>query len=175
MKVTMTPLEIIGLKTDLPAVVHSLQRLGCVHIGDLNDLPGSVARPLATDRETTRAQEELKLTATKVDGLLTNLLGADSPRERPGPGNEASHELDDNLAQARDSIAELTPRSSLSSSIVLNSRTSWMHCPATRRPCASCFPSSRGRQACQETCLLRYWSARPMVRCWTTSAGRQAI
>ena len=106
----MTPLEIIGLKSDLPAVVHSLQRLGCVQIGDLNDLPGSVARPLATDRETTRTQEALKLTATKVDGLLTNLLGADSPYERPGPGNEASRQLDDCLAQAQDSIAELTPQ-----------------------------------------------------------------
>jgi len=47
MNIDMLPLEIIGMKTDLQAVIHTLRLLGCVQIDSLADFPAVSARPLA--------------------------------------------------------------------------------------------------------------------------------
>ena len=46
MNIDMTPIEIIGLKNNLQAIVHTLRRLGCVQIDELAESPQVSARPL---------------------------------------------------------------------------------------------------------------------------------
>jgi V/A-type H+-transporting ATPase subunit I len=70
MSVEMLALEIVGLKADLQTVVHTLRKLGCMQIEELDDVPEVSARPLALDRETLRQQEELGLLSARIGGLL---------------------------------------------------------------------------------------------------------
>jgi V/A-type H+-transporting ATPase subunit I len=73
MNVEMLPLEIVGLKVDLQAVLHSLRRVGCVHIDEVAESPEVSARPLTLDRETLRWQEELGFLLARIEGLLETL------------------------------------------------------------------------------------------------------
>ena len=73
MNINMLPLEIIGLKSDLQAVLHSLRQAGCVHIDDLSESPEVSARPLTLDRETLRWQEEMGFLLARIEGLLEAL------------------------------------------------------------------------------------------------------
>jgi V/A-type H+-transporting ATPase subunit I len=102
MKLNIVPLEIIGLKTDLQAVVSVLQRLGCAQIDDFGSLTSSSVRSLTLDSETLHAQEELKWLAAHTEGLLETL----------GGGQVASAEIwpVDPIAEARTGLAELAPR-----------------------------------------------------------------
>lgn len=100
MNLEMTPIEIIGLKTDLQAVLHALRQAGCVHIEELTDVPEVSARPLALDRDTLRRQEELSLLLARVGGLLEALGGA--PQKAVPPGENY-------LMEARAGVEELMP------------------------------------------------------------------
>jgi len=73
MNLEMIPVEIVGLKSDLQAVLHVLRRAGCVHIDDLSELPEISARPLALDPEMLRQQEELSFLTARIGGLLDTL------------------------------------------------------------------------------------------------------
>ena len=79
MSLAMVPLEIVGLRTDLQASVRTLQRLGCVQIDEWNGSGATSVRRLTIDRDTLRAQEELRSVAARVEGLL-NTLGDDHTR-----------------------------------------------------------------------------------------------
>lgn len=70
MNLTMLPIQIVGLKVNLQAVLHTLRTLGCMHIESLNDLPAISARPLAIDQASQRQQEQLGLLAARIGGLL---------------------------------------------------------------------------------------------------------
>lgn len=87
MNIEMVPLVIVGLKTDLQDVLHSLRRAGCMHIDDLTESPEVAARPLTLDREALRQQEEMGFLLARIDGLLDVLR---IPREKAGQS-----ELDD--------------------------------------------------------------------------------
>ena len=76
MNIEMIPLEIVGLKTDMQAVIHTLRLLGCMQIDELAESPEISARPLALDRETLRSQEELSFLLARIEGLL-DILGND--------------------------------------------------------------------------------------------------
>lgn len=134
MSVDMTPLEIIGLKSNLQATVHTLQDLCSVQIDELDSLLGSPARPLTIDSETLRVQEELKSLMARVDGLLETFGGyivppLSAPRLReggfagvgraihPAPLRDdgavlgaTEYRPGDRLAEIRDRVAELTPK-----------------------------------------------------------------
>jgi V/A-type H+-transporting ATPase subunit I len=102
MKLEMTPLEILGLKTDLRATVQLLQQVGCVQIDELDHSLGDAVRPLTIDGETLRTQEELKSLAVRVQGLL-DVLG----------GNQTAavvYESVDSHAEARTGVLELAPQ-----------------------------------------------------------------
>jgi V/A-type H+-transporting ATPase subunit I len=73
MNIEMTPLEIVGLKTDLQVVLHSLRAVGCVHIDELSESPEVSARPLTLDREALRHQEEMGFLLARIEGLLDTL------------------------------------------------------------------------------------------------------
>jgi len=73
MNLEMIPVEIVGLKSDLQAVLHVLRRAGCVHIDDLSELPEISARPLALDPDMLRQQEELSFLTARIGGLLDTL------------------------------------------------------------------------------------------------------
>lgn len=75
MNLEMTPLEIIGLKTDLRAVVRALRRLGCVQIDRIEDAPQDSARPLTLDPETLRFQEDLSFLVARLEGLIETFGG----------------------------------------------------------------------------------------------------
>ena len=114
MNLEMTPLEIVGLKTDLRVTVHALQRLGCVQIDELTTVPGAPIRPLTIERGTLRTQEELKSVAARVEGFL-DMLGCPSrPLTIPPECEEEAlpkgrDQGDDYLALARAGVVELTP------------------------------------------------------------------
>ena len=75
MNLEMIPVEIVGLKTDLQAVLHALRQAGCMHIEELSDMPEVSARPLTLDRETLRQQEALSFLGARIGGLLDALGG----------------------------------------------------------------------------------------------------
>ncbi len=50
MNIEMVPIEIVGLKTDLHSILHTLRDLGCVQIDDLSDSPEVSARPFPLGR-----------------------------------------------------------------------------------------------------------------------------
>ena len=102
MNLEMIPVEIIGMKSDLHAVLRALRRAGCMHIEDLSDMPGAAARPLTLDRDALHQQEQLSFLAARIGGLLDALGGA-----KPG----SSIPLSDNyLNEARLGVDELMPR-----------------------------------------------------------------
>jgi V/A-type H+-transporting ATPase subunit I len=102
MNLEMIPLEIVGLKTDLQAVVRVLRQAGCMHIEELNDIPEVSARPLSLDRETLRQQEELSLLVARIGGLLDALGGVHQQPESIPSGNC--------LVEARVGVEELMPK-----------------------------------------------------------------
>jgi len=102
MNLEMLPIEIVGLKTDLQATLHTLRQVGCIHIEELVDLPEVSARPLVLDRDTLRRQEELSLLAARVGGLLETLGGIHQAVISPVSGNY--------LIEARTGVEELMPK-----------------------------------------------------------------
>ena len=73
MNIEMIPLEIVGLKSDLQMVIHSLRDVGCMHIDELSESPEVSARPLTLDREALRHQEEMGFLLARIDGLVDTL------------------------------------------------------------------------------------------------------
>jgi V/A-type H+/Na+-transporting ATPase subunit I len=101
MNVTMVPLQIVGLKSDLRATVRALRRAGCLHVDRLAETPEIAARPLSLDRETLRQQEELGVLVARIEGLLKTLGG-------DGIGSVVSAESC--LDEARQALEELLPQ-----------------------------------------------------------------
>ena len=101
MNLEMIPIEIVGLKTSLQAVVHTLRQLGCMHIEELADVSEVSARPLSLDRDTLRRQEELRLLLARIGGLLDALGGVrQTPTFFPG---------ENYLIEAHAGVEELMP------------------------------------------------------------------
>lgn len=102
MNVEMVAVEIVGLKTDLNAVIHTLRRAGCMHIEDLTGMPEVSARPLTLDRDTLRQQEELSLLVAQIGGLLDALGGVQQKRKASSSG--------DHLKEAHAGVEKLMPK-----------------------------------------------------------------
>jgi V/A-type H+/Na+-transporting ATPase subunit I len=79
MNVEMLPVQIVGLKTDLPAVAQTLRRLGCLHITELAEMPEVTARPFHPDREIMQQQEEYAYLLARLEGLISALSGSKAP------------------------------------------------------------------------------------------------
>jgi len=108
MNIEMLPLEIIGLKSDLQAVLHSLRRAGCVHIDELSESPEVSARPLTLDRETLRWQEEMGFLLARIEGLLETL---GIPRqEAPQPPGGDLNSLREGVEELVSQVQALTSR-----------------------------------------------------------------
>ena len=99
MNVEMLPLAIVGLKTDLHDVIHSLREAGCVHIDELSESPEVSARPLTLDRETLRRQEENGFLLARIEGLLDTLGASRQPVQQPAQESD--------LAEARTGVEAL--------------------------------------------------------------------
>ncbi len=102
MNIEMVPVEIVGLKADLKAIMYTLRRLGCVQIDPLDEATGISARKLTLDRESLQIQEEVSFLLAKVEGLL-GTLGEGSP-------HKGVSVTEDYLAEARQSVEILTPK-----------------------------------------------------------------
>jgi V/A-type H+-transporting ATPase subunit I len=102
MNLEMIPVEIVGLKVNLQAVIHALRQVGCVHIEELTDLPEVSARPFSLDRDMLRQQEELSLLVARVGGLLDALGGIHQEPFVPPSGNY--------LIEARAVVEKLMPK-----------------------------------------------------------------
>ena len=102
MNIEMVPLQIVGLKTDLKAIVQTLRRLGCVQIDPLDEATGISARKLTLDSEILHIQEEVSFLLARVEGLL-DTLGEGAP-------HKGLLEMEDYLAEARESVDFLTPK-----------------------------------------------------------------
>jgi V/A-type H+-transporting ATPase subunit I len=102
MNLEMIPIEIVGLKTNLQAVVHTLRQLGCMHIEELKDVPEVSARSLSLDRDTLRQQEELSLLAARIGGLL-DALGCAHQKPAVPPAENY-------LIEAHEGVEKLMPK-----------------------------------------------------------------
>lgn len=102
MNLEMTPIQIIGLKTDLHSALLALRQAGCMHIEELSDMPEVSARPLMLDRETLRQEEELRFLVARIGGLLDALGGAQQ-KITVGPSSEC-------LEEARKGVEVLMPK-----------------------------------------------------------------
>ena len=103
MNVDMIPIKIIGLKTDLQAVIHSLRKMACVQIEELTESSQVSARPLTLDRDTLRNQEKLSFLVAQIEGLL-DTLGGESSGTQPIPP------LEECLAEAQEGVDILLPK-----------------------------------------------------------------
>jgi V/A-type H+-transporting ATPase subunit I len=102
MNVEMVPIEIVGLKTELQPVIHTLRNLGCVHIDEVASSPQVSARPLTLDRDALARQEELSFLVARVNGLL-EILGR-------GKASQSASPPETDLADIRASLSELAPK-----------------------------------------------------------------
>lgn len=105
MNIEMAPIEILGLKSDLPRFLAVLRHLGCVHIDNVSDSPEVLARSLTLDAEALRRQEELSLAATRTDGLL-ELLGS----HNRAADNSTLREETVDLARINEALDDLRPQ-----------------------------------------------------------------
>jgi V/A-type H+-transporting ATPase subunit I len=105
MNLDMLPIEIIGLRSDLLKVLHTLRQLGCVHIDQISESAQVSARPLTMDRETLQMQEEMGYLLARIKGLLEVLHAIGSN------DIERSTRIRENyLVEARQGIEELLPK-----------------------------------------------------------------
>lgn len=89
MNVTMTPVQVIGLKTDLDRLVCTLRSLGCVQIDSLaQSSSGILARPLTFSPETSTRLENSNLLLMRVEGMIETLGCADHPAAASGSWSE---------------------------------------------------------------------------------------
>jgi len=102
MNLEMVPVEILGLKVNMQAVIHTLRQLGCMHIEELTNVPEVSARPLTPDRDTLRQHEELSFLVARLGGLLDALGGIHQK-----PINSPSENY---LIEARAGVEELMPK-----------------------------------------------------------------
>lgn len=90
MNVTMTPVQIIGLKSDLDRLVCTLRSLGCVQIDPLAESSsGILARPLTFSPETSTRLENLNLLLMRVEVVIEAFGCADHPPAASGSWSEA--------------------------------------------------------------------------------------
>lgn len=102
MNLEMIPVEIIGLKTDLQAVLRILRRAGCMHIEEMSNMPEVSARPLTLDRVAMRQREELDFLVARIGGLL-DALNCSQEEISVAPSQNY-------LAEARKGVEELVPK-----------------------------------------------------------------
>lgn len=103
MKLEMTRVQILGLKPDLMAVLQTLQKQGCLHIDNLNEIPELSAPSLTIEPEILRKKEELTFLLAQVEGLLDALGISISNAESLGNYEHYLNEI-----QA--AIADLSPQ-----------------------------------------------------------------
>lgn len=76
MNLEMYPLELIDLKSDIQAVLHTLRHLGCTRVDELSVSPETSARPFTLDRETIRLEEDQSsLVARSMLGRCYSVVG----------------------------------------------------------------------------------------------------
>lgn len=78
MKLKMTRLQIIGLKSDLPALIHTLHQLGCVQLDDVSADPPRGIRPITPTPNLVQQREQLTFLVTRLDGTLGALGQGDT-------------------------------------------------------------------------------------------------
>ena len=106
MKLEMTRVQILGLKSDLMVVLLALHRQGCLQIDDITETPDLTAHPLTLEPEMLRKQEEFTFLVAQLEGLLETLDGQDG-----SPGQEEALGICEYcLDEIRDGIAELSPK-----------------------------------------------------------------
>lgn len=105
MSTEMTPIEIIGLKSNLQEFLTVLRQVGCVHIDNVSESPDVLVRPLTIDAETLRKHEELNLMSARIDGLL-EVLGS---RHNQQVNNHGSIEQVD-FSHISETLEEIRPQ-----------------------------------------------------------------
>lgn len=111
MKLKMTRLQIVGLKTQLVATVHTLYQLGCVQIDDVSEAGEISVRPLRLDRDMVRVQEELGYLVARIEGLWSTLAASQSHSSPTLVAHSAGEIiLADCASQARAGLDALGPR-----------------------------------------------------------------
>lgn len=70
MKLKMARLQIVGLKHELLAVLHTLHRLGCVQLDDLATDPPPGIRPITLTPAHIQQREQLAFLLTRLDSVL---------------------------------------------------------------------------------------------------------
>lgn len=105
MSLQLVPVEIIGLKEDLPRFVEILREMGCVHIDPISESPDVLARPLTLDAKSFHQQEDLGVLSARVDGLLQVLY---CYHNQPSAHPRSAQPVD--LSSIRPALDELLPQ-----------------------------------------------------------------
>lgn len=100
----MTPIEIIGLKTDLAEFLTLLGDLGCVHIDRIDESRDVLARPLTLEPAALQRQEALNQVLTGLTSLL-DVFAPFAPRAAPCEDKRLP-----DLAGPQAALAEITPQ-----------------------------------------------------------------
>jgi len=103
MNIEMVPLEIVGLKTDIRAVIHTLRTEGCVQIDELSESTQVSARALTLDHEALQTQEDLSFLVARLESLLETLGKGSFKKENILP-------LEKCLEEAQDGVDALLPQ-----------------------------------------------------------------
>lgn len=110
MKTEMTRVQILGLKSDLMQVLHTIQNQGYLHIDPITEIPDLNIPPLSIQPEMLRKKEEISLLLAQLEGLLVVFK---NPVETSGsPGNFVQHldEIEQGLAELSPQVQTLTER-----------------------------------------------------------------
>jgi len=109
MNVKMIPVEVLGLKEDLQAALHTLRDVGCVQIDEITESPEILARPLTMDREALRHQEDLSFLAARLGGLM-DALGISRDRKFQLPGEDYLEEARVNIQTLMTKVQDVIAR-----------------------------------------------------------------
>ncbi len=73
MKLQMSRIQIVGLKSNLIPTVRALHNMNCIQVQNVSEIDDISARPLNLDREMVKQREQFTYLVTKIDGLLATL------------------------------------------------------------------------------------------------------
>lgn len=107
----MTRVQILGIRSDLQAVIHSLHKLGRLHIDDIRDIPDATAQQLTLNQDALNLQEETRHILARLQGLIEILGCSQSEIKNESIGKVSLDEIRLSIKEITPKVKELTERS----------------------------------------------------------------
>lgn len=110
MKKEMTRVQILGLKSDLMQVLHTIQDQGYLHIDPITEIPDLSVPPLSLQPEMLRKKEEITLLLAQLEGLLEVFRNPVATTESLGDYSQHMDEIQQGVADISPQVQRLTDR-----------------------------------------------------------------